>query len=110
MQTVLAPDIAERLANVAQYVSGVGMVAVVAILWRTSERIKGIEVVLNHPRIGLVEAVSVVRERMHGANEKLQAHEGKHEMTEHRLARMDNDIDEVRLNRMIRTRDSGQQS
>jgi hypothetical protein len=101
-QVTQAPDLMQRLGDFLQGLSGLGVVAIVGILWRMSERIKGIEVVLNHEKIGLVSSVSLVRERYHEIAGKTQENAGRIDGHTHDISRIEGDIEQLQLGRIVR--------
>jgi hypothetical protein len=110
----------------AQYVANAltvaGVVAAVGLLWRaernqeksraeTNEKISGlaerfsnVETVLRDPDIGLVKAVSLVRQRSHRQANAIQRHDSDIETLRVDVARIDRDVEKIDLHHIVRAK------
>lgn len=120
----LAPDLADRVGSVFQYLAGIGVVAIVGLQWRAereasktraefraelatmAERVKGIEVVLMHPEVGMTKSVNTVRERQHETNNRVQKLEGLVDGFSADIERVEHDVEQLQLNQLVRVRQS----
>jgi hypothetical protein len=105
----LAPDLAQRVGDFAQYLTAIGVVAIVGLLWRNErsqsemkERMKGIETVLSHPEIGVVPTMSLVRTRYHESAAIIQRHDGEIKETRRDIERIEHDVEQLQLRQLVR--------
>lgn len=88
LQAAQSPDLTRRTGDLVQYLTAIGVVACVGMLWRFGGRLSVIETVLSHPELGVTPSILSLRKSRHADAGKIQEHET-------RLDNHDRDIERI---------------
>ena len=94
-----APDLVQRFGDIAQYITTVGVIALVIFAIRT-------ETLLNHAERGLIRRVEQIGERWHQTNNQVVSHSGDIARNTEDITALEQDVKRLERRHMPRDTDA----